>query len=1726
MKRAKILLALVANVMTSALLVAQAPTCDVTCTPNMGSSSYGGAAVARAKLLNARGSSSPIVVKTKPLQVPRAETVVGSQSYNYVIPILSLPGRAGMDLSLNLYYNSRIWDVDTVGNTITFNADRDFPSYGFRLDFGYVEKISGGYIVTEGDGTKHGLQVDQTSSVMYDSTDGSYMQYDTMANALTFKNGTMIYYEPFPSQAGQQHPALFRPTQVRDSNGNYLYFAYLSGHDEFLQIISDTGGHFIYFNYDQNAHLTSITQAVQISSVDPTGTHTYATFTWGNPYATNYTWYNFTGLAVNGAPATNQIAVLTGCTYANSTGYRFTYGDWAIINKIENLSADGHTRSYVSYNYPLASAGPLTDAPSYTQQTVSADNTTTSVWNYAFTKAGTGIVTSMATTDPLGNITTSTLNQSTGLLSSVQLKDSSNTVLRTINYTWTLSGAGTVPAQITTVLNDTGQSSYVQYAYDPIAANGNASDIYEYDFASVLKRHTVKSYQATTTLAYPSRILVKDGAGNTISRTDLAYDGGSLLSITGAANHDDPGHGTGFLPRGNLTSVTRYANAAAGTGAVTRTFTYDTLGNIRTAQLDCCNSKTFNYSSGTQYNYPDSIVRGPSGLQFTSSVTYNTDKGLVLTSTDENGQVTQYQYDAMNRATIVSLPPQNGTIVQMNTSFDDVAPSPTVTSSSTQSENTGISVSTFDGLGHVLQVDNKDGSTLISSSTSAYDKLWRRTQVSNPFAPGETPIRYTNFAYDGLSRLTRVTPPSAGYTQYNYLGNTVTVTDPAGKQRKNYTDPLGRLIEVDEPGWGDALKSSGSVTIGGSADNSFCPFDTCINQGQYVYDTGNVQITVNGSSKSTTYGRFSTPSSIALALANAINGDTTYPVTASLSGATINLSSAQPGANTNYSLSVSSVTSDPADFGAGTTSFPATRSGPALTGGVDGTPEGFPTLSRPIVTTYGYDVMDNLTAVSMGATGPVNGVTYAGQPRSYVYDSFGRVVSATTPESGTITNFYTDVNNQTCAVDPSLICRVQDARGVIKTLTYDAINRPLTVQYSDGTPPVSYAYVAGVDRLASITEGPATPTPVNSQTFGYDNLGRITSVSQIIDQVTYLTQYTYNLLGQLATITYPSNHVVTQNYDNIGRTASVLFGGTTYLSGLSYNAAGETLGFTMGNQVQGAFTYNDHLQLASLRYFKSGSTQDVLNLGYDYTSTAQPNNNGQIQAMHYYTQPGVEDATKSESFTYDAWLRLKAAQTITVNSNTAGTWSLAWGYDRLGNRKQQTLTGGNLPGGIGQPSFTIDEATNRISGFLYDSVGNLTGDGTFTYVYDGANRMKQAQQIASPNTVTSSTFFGPLRIKKVVGSTTTRYLYAGSKPIAEYVNGSTTPSKEYIYAGSTLLATIAGTSTTYHHPDHLSNRAETDATGAVVRTAGHFPYGESWYESSSDPMKFTSYTRDSGTGESGLDYAMFRQYSSGQGRFMSADFLAGHTTAPQTLNKFAYAHGDPINAIDPLGLDGSMCMNDEIRWSFDGGKTWTAWYPSGSVTCVGGTGGGGSQIGGGSGPGNNGGGGPDAHKNLKAQALRALLTNPDCASLFGGLTNALNALFGTTYYDYTSGMSNPDPGFVPAATWNGITSGLNAGDAAETAFSKTGNRLLGDTFLASNFFSKAAPGFGTGDITGQMTIVMHELEHVALQSVSPPDNPQDNNSADSKAINEKCNPKDIPTENSGGSADLTGGTTP
>jgi RHS repeat-associated protein len=94
-------------------------------------------------------------------------------------------------------------------------------------------------------------------------------------------------------------------------------------------------------------------------------------------------------------------------------------------------------------------------------------------------------------------------------------------------------------------------------------------------------------------------------------------------------------------------------------------------------------------------------------------------------------------------------------------------------------------------------------------------------------------------------------------------------------------------------------------------------------------------------------------------------------------------------------------------------------------------------------------------------------------------------------------------------------------------------------------------------------------------------------------------------------------------------------------------------------------------------------------------------------------------------------------------------------------------------------------------------------------------------------------------------------------------------------------------------------RVETDGTGAVTNTYGNYPYGESWYGSGTK-WRVTTYETDS---ESSLDYANARSDVPRLGRFLTCDPLGGSISDPQSLNRYTYVLSDPINGVDPLGLD-------------------------------------------------------------------------------------------------------------------------------------------------------------------------------------------------------------------------------
>src|ERR1043166_3051843 len=62
-----------------------------------------------------------------------------SRNFNWSLPLVRLPGRAGMDLGLTLSYNSLVWTKN--GSYVSFDDDRGFPSPGFRLGFPVIQPI-------------------------------------------------------------------------------------------------------------------------------------------------------------------------------------------------------------------------------------------------------------------------------------------------------------------------------------------------------------------------------------------------------------------------------------------------------------------------------------------------------------------------------------------------------------------------------------------------------------------------------------------------------------------------------------------------------------------------------------------------------------------------------------------------------------------------------------------------------------------------------------------------------------------------------------------------------------------------------------------------------------------------------------------------------------------------------------------------------------------------------------------------------------------------------------------------------------------------------------------------------------------------------------------------------------------------------------------------------------------------------------------------------------------------------------------------------------------------------------------------------------------------------------------------------------------------------------------------------------------------------------------------
>ncbi len=550
------------------------------------------------------------------------------------------------------------------------------------------------------------------------------------------------------------------------------------------------------------------------------------------------------------------------------------------------------------------------------------------------------------------------------------------------------------------------------------------------------------------------------------------------------------------------------------------------------------------------------------------------------------------------------------------------------------------------------------------------------------------------------------------------------------------------------------------------------------------------------------------------------------------------------------------------------------------------------TNALTLATCYQFDLLGNVTQVVQGA-----------QTRTYTYDGLSRATLMSTPESGNTNFYFTTSAGALCSGRPSNICRRADARGITTTYGYDALGRPTSTTYSDGTPAVSFFYDQTAYNGLTITNGLGRRTGMSdgsgSTAWSYDPAGQVLTVQRTISGVTKAITYSYNLAGSLATVGYPSGRTITYAYGAANRPVSVIDSANTinYALSATYSPHG-ALSSILHGQVNGGFagitesyTYNNRTEVATIRATSSSGT--ALDLGYTFNSGA--GNNGNVYSLSDNLNPG-----RSQTFTYDELNRVKTAQSQATSGSDC--WGLSYGYDRYENLLSATVTKCSAP----QLSLSVN-ANNRITntGFAYDLAGNQTNDGSLTYSYDAENRQ------TSSAGVTYSYDGDGWRVKKSSG---TLYWYGLRGEVLFETDLAGGLVNESIFLGSQRIARRTSTSAIhYFFSDYLgSSRLLTDATGNPLQKIDYYPFGGAMVllNTAANQYQFIGHEGDS---ETGLDYYRYRMLSPSLGRWTIPDPIhLPRPGYPSMLNRYAYNSDNPTSLFDPEGTC-ARCPGD-VGW--------------------------------------------------------------------------------------------------------------------------------------------------------------------------------------------------------------------
>lgn len=530
-------------------------------------------------------------------------------------------------------------------------------------------------------------------------------------------------------------------------------------------------------------------------------------------------------------------------------------------------------------------------------------------------------------------------------------------------------------------------------------------------------------------------------------------------------------------------------------------------------------------------------------------------------------------------------------------------------------------------------------------------------------------------------------------------------------------------------------------------------------------------------------------------------------------------------------------------------------------------------------TSFAYDELQRLTQVTDAKNGSTkytynnsqnidnpDSVTDAkGSKTLYEYNGVGNLLQLASPDSGTDKFTAYDGNGN--------LLEQRDARGNTISYTYDALDRPKTIDYADPNENTIFTYDNGTNAIGRLTK---VQNGVSSNSYSYDARGNTLTETQRINNTDYTVRYAYDKADNLTNIVYPSGTQLVYSYTN-GNISKVSVN-SRVVADITHAPFGSINQISFGNGVTENINYNTDYSIKQILL-----SNGLLDHEYSYYP------NGEIKSIsgvgnYDYDQLGA--LTKADNDSYD--------------------------YDKVSNRTTQTVGGAKT-------DYTIEATSNRLlsstfnsvkSDYQYDAAGNLIKDADKSYSYDNLNRLKTVSQNSKELANYQYNSFSQ-RIMKDVNGNKTIFIYNSAGQLLEERNLAQNVTKDYIYADGQLIGLAENGQIVYIVTDHLNApQIVMDQSGKSIWSAKYDPFGKVTITGNYKlNVRTDGQYQDE---ETGLYYNWYRYYSPSLGRYITSDPVGMEAG----VNTYIYVNGSPINITDPMGLySWSEFGQDSINFS-------------------------------------------------------------------------------------------------------------------------------------------------------------------------------------------------------------------